>query len=542
MLNFTVIGKLSLTIDGEAVDLPASRKTRALIAYLALEPREHSRQKLCELLWQVPDDPRAALRWSLSKLRSLINEPEREALTATRNTIVLDEAMVHSDFAVIANLANDTEADPQLLQSAWDDAHGNLLEDCELSNQPEFSQWLNHHRGQLERYKERIARSMAYHPELEPTRQDRWAQRWLALNPLERDAALRAVETKRLAGQAEAAEALEASLSADFLAAGLTPPDFVAKSGAAQFSPAEPKAFLSADPAENLTFDPDALPPEQSIQFVNSIDDVTIAWGAVGSPDNPPLVKAANWLTHMELDWQAPIWSPLYHELAKDFHFVRYDERGCGLSDWDVSDISLDGFVSDLEQVVDAAGLERFPLLGISQGAAVSIEYAARHPDRVSHLILFGGYDSGWRHTAGEEEVSEREAVMVLTKTGWGRTNPAYRHMFSKTFMPEATPAELEWFDEFQRQTVSPENAARFLEAFSQIDVRERLEQITCPALVIHSRGDQRIPFETGRRLAAKIPGAQFAGIESANHLLLGREAAAAKFVKLTRDFLLKPK
>ncbi|WP_262422472.1 alpha/beta fold hydrolase [Brevundimonas denitrificans] len=144
----------------------------------------------------------------------------------------------------------------------------------------------------------------------------------------------------------------------------------------------------------------------------------------MGREDAPPLVKAANWLTHLELDWEAPIWSPLYRDLAATHRLVRYDSRGCGLSDWDAPEISLETFVSDLEAVVDAAGLERFPLLGISQGASVSIEYAARHPERVSHLILFGGYPAGWRHIATPAEVREREAVMVLTEAGWAGPTP----------------------------------------------------------------------------------------------------------------------
>lgn len=258
----------------------------------------------------------------------------------------------------------------------------------------------------------------------------------------------------------------------------------------------------------------------------------------MGSAQSPPLVKAANWLSHLELDWEAPIWSPLFRELARSFHFIRYDERGCGLSDWDVPDISLDSFVTDLELVVDAAGLERFPLLGISQGAAVSIEYAARHPERVSHLILFGGYAAGWRHTAKPEEVREREAVIVLTESGWGRPNPSYRHLFSKTFMPDATADELSWFDEFQRRTTSPANAARFLEAFAELDVRARLKDVQAPTLVVHSRNDLRIPMNSGRMLAAQIPNAEFAGLESNNHLLLGREPASQDFLAIVRRFL----
>ncbi|MGB0133968.1 alpha/beta fold hydrolase, partial [Dokdonella sp.] len=229
---------------------------------------------------------------------------------------------------------------------------------------------------------------------------------------------------------------------------------------------------------------------------------------------------------------------PLFRDLAQHRRLVRYDERGCGLSDWEVAEISFETFVTDLEAVVDAAGLERFPLLGISQGASVSIEYAARHPERVSHLILFGGYAAGWRHVATPEETREREAIMVLTEAGWGRDDPAYRHLFSQSFMPSATIEELTWFDDFQRRTTSPKNAVRFLEAFSRIDVRQRLSDLQVPTLVIHSRGDQRIPFGTGRELATAIPDAEFVGLDSPNHLLLGREPASQAFLASVRGFL----
>ena len=276
----------------------------------------------------------------------------------------------------------------------------------------------------------------------------------------------------------------------------------------------------------------------QDIRFVRATDGALLAWAAVGPADGPPMVKAANWLSHLELDWQAPIWSPLFRDLARRHRFVRYDERGCGLSDWRVPEISFETFVGDLEAVVDAAGLERFPLLGISQGASVSIEYAARHPERVSHLILFGGYDAGWRHGASAEEIREREAIRVLTEAGWGSDDPAYRHLFSHTFMPTASEAELAWFDEFQRRTTSAKNAVRFLEAFSRIDVRDRLAELRVPTLVIHSRGDQRIPLGVGRELAANIPDAEFIGLESSNHLLLGREPASEAFLAAVRGFL----
>lgn len=274
----------------------------------------------------------------------------------------------------------------------------------------------------------------------------------------------------------------------------------------------------------------------QRIQFCKTPSGVNLAYASVGS--GPPLVKAANWLTHLELDWSAPIWSPLYQKLAKDFTFVRYDERGNGLSDWDVDELSQATFVNDLECVVDHIGLEKFPLLGISQGAAVSIEYAIRHPERVSKLILFGGYPKGWRVDSNPDIVAEREAVMTLTRTGWGQNNPAYRHIFSSTFMPGATAEQLAWFNDFQRQTTSTENAVKFLEAFSAIDVREYLSQISVPTLVLHSRGDQRIDWQVGRDIAAAIQNAEFVTLESDNHLLLEGEEAADHFVNAIREFL----
>lgn len=301
----------------------------------------------------------------------------------------------------------------------------------------------------------------------------------------------------------------------------------------------EHEATLEQPRTQSAVKDASALQAQQIVRFCKASDGTTLAWSKVGANnEKPPLVKAANWLTHLELDWEAPIWSPLFRALAQKRRLIRYDERGCGLSDWNVADISFETFVTDLEAVVDAAGLERFPLLGISQGASVSIEYAARHPERVSHLILFGGYAAGWRKYASPEEAREREAVMVLTEAGWGRDDPSYRHIFSQTFMPSATAAELSWFDEFQRQTTSPKNAVRFLHAFADIDVRNRLSSLTVPTLVLHSNGDQRIPVKTGTDLAAAIPNAQFIGLNSDNHLLLGRESASQAFIAAIDQFL----
>jgi len=215
----------------------------------------------------------------------------------------------------------------------------------------------------------------------------------------------------------------------------------------------------------------------QKIGFTRAKDGTRIAWARIGS--GPPLLKAANWLNHLELDWDSEVWSPLFQELARDHTLLRYDERGNGMSDWDVVDLGFDSFVTDLESVVEESGAERFPLLGLSQGAAVAIEYAARHPDRVSHLILFGGYAAGWRKDDPSEKTrTEREALIALVASGWERDDSSYRNLFSRALVPNSTAEERTAFNEFQRRTVSAANAARYLEIFADIDVRHRLSAI----------------------------------------------------------------
>jgi DNA-binding SARP family transcriptional activator/pimeloyl-ACP methyl ester carboxylesterase len=280
------------------------------------------------------------------------------------------------------------------------------------------------------------------------------------------------------------------------------------------------------------------LVPDQDIRFCRTSDGVRLAYATMG--EGPPLVKAANWLNHLEFDWESPIWSRLFRELGTRRFLVRYDERGSGLSDWDPPEMSLEAWVLDLEAIVEASGLERFPLLGISQGCAVCIEYAARHPERVSGLILHGGYAAGWRvddrYTAAE--VARRDASIQIIRHGWGEDIPAYRQMFTQTFIPGGTAEEVEWFNELERRSTSPENAVRFMEVFASIDVRHRLREVRAPTLVLHSRGDQRIHFERGRELASGIPGARFVLLESENHLILEHEPAFSHWMREAQRFL----
>jgi class 3 adenylate cyclase/pimeloyl-ACP methyl ester carboxylesterase len=281
----------------------------------------------------------------------------------------------------------------------------------------------------------------------------------------------------------------------------------------------------------------DAAPAmDQRIGFCSAPDGTQIAYATVGQ--GPPLVKAANWLNHLEYDWESPVWSHLFHGLARDHKLVRYDARGNGLSDWDVEDISFEAFVSDLETVVNAAGIERFPLLGISQGCGVSIAYAVRHPERVSRLVLYGGFARGRRLRGSAAEIEQSDALSTLIRQGWGQENPVFRQIFTSLFIPEATSEQMQWFNDLQRITTSPDNAARLRKIVDEIDVVELLPQVTVPTLVLHCREDAVQPFNEGRRVAAMIPGARFVALEGRNHLILENEPAWPRFLREVESFL----
>jgi pimeloyl-ACP methyl ester carboxylesterase/DNA-binding winged helix-turn-helix (wHTH) protein len=275
----------------------------------------------------------------------------------------------------------------------------------------------------------------------------------------------------------------------------------------------------------------------QEIRFCTTTDGTRLAYATVGS--GPPLVRAAHWITHLDYDWQSPVWRHWLVGLAQQRMLVRYDERGCGLSDHDVKDFSLDAWVQDLEAVVDDLGLERFPLLGVSQGGAVAVAYAARHPERVSRLVLFGAYVEGRMRRAVSDELRREAALQAeIIRVGWGREDPAFRRFFTSSFIPDA-PLELwESFAELLRRTTSAENAARLLESWGQIDVTEAATRVQAPTLVMHARDELRVPLDQARRLATLIPGARFVPLDSRNHLLRADEPAWKEFLSEVDAFL----
>jgi pimeloyl-ACP methyl ester carboxylesterase/DNA-binding winged helix-turn-helix (wHTH) protein len=294
---------------------------------------------------------------------------------------------------------------------------------------------------------------------------------------------------------------------------------------------------------EAIASRPPASPPtgadQQQIAFCTAPDGVRVAYATVGARPGPPLVKAANWLTNLRYDWTSVVWRHWLRDLSAERPLVLYDERGCGMSDWDVDDVSFDARVRDLETVVDALALERFPLLGISQGGAVAAAYAARHPARVTHLVLYGAFPLG-RNARARSDDDRRDAAMMLEllETGWGRDGSPFASMFASQFMPRGTPDQWAAFVELQRKTTSTRNALRLMRASADFDVTDVSPGIDVPTLVLHARDDHRIPVEQGELFAALVPGARFVVLDSHNHILLDGEPAWTVFVDEVNRFL----
>jgi pimeloyl-ACP methyl ester carboxylesterase/DNA-binding CsgD family transcriptional regulator len=274
----------------------------------------------------------------------------------------------------------------------------------------------------------------------------------------------------------------------------------------------------------------------QIIRYLTTTDGVRVAWAEAGS--GPTLVKSSNWLSHLEYDWESPVFRHWMRFFSDHFRFVRYDERGCGMTDWDASNLSMERWTEDLEAVIDAAKLtEPFTLLGISQGGATCISYAVRHPERVSRLILYGAYARGvWRRNL-PEAAKEYRAILDLVRVSWAKDNPVFRQVFTSRFIPEGTEEQIQWFNELARKTTSPAIAAPILETRGDIDVESLLGQIQIPTLVLHARNDAVVPLAEGKLIAAGIPNAEFVELDSRNHVLLEHEPAWKRFCEAVLAF-----
>lgn len=276
---------------------------------------------------------------------------------------------------------------------------------------------------------------------------------------------------------------------------------------------------------------------QQQIRFCKGAGGVNLGYAISGN--GPPLVKVANFLTHLEYDWRSPVVRPFLLELGRGRTLVRYDPRGCGLSDHEVEDLSLDTWVGDLEAVVDAANVERFALFAHSQGAAIGVAYAARHPGRVSHLILLGGWA---RHVMKRNltpaQIEEMRTLVKLAGIGWGKENPAYRQVFTSLLIPDSSPEQAASYNELERMCTSAGCAAKIFSSVGKLDVMDLAPKVQCPTLVLHAKGDASVPFEEGRLIAGMIPESRFALLDGRNHILLPHEAAWKQFFDEVGAFL----
>lgn len=505
-LEIRVLGTFAVIRDGAAVPLPPSRKTRALLAYLAMVERPQNREHLCEMFWDVPDDPRGSLRWSLSKLRQVVNSDGHEPLTADRSFIELrlgkDASVDWHELKSLAAADLDALA-PDEIEKRAGQLDG-LLEDLSLPRCPLFEAWRIALASECDVLRCRILRAAVDRLRAEPARALPFARALCTLNP--DDGAL----ARELAALAQAARG-------QAVQPGVPPPP-------ARQAPAAPGEAAGAATAL------------QQIRFCTTADNVRIAYAVTGQ--GYPVVKAANWMSHLHYDRESPVWRHWVDGLSRHNRLIRYDERGNGLSDWAVDDLSAEAMLADLEAIVAASGIERFALLGISQGCAISVMYAVRHPERVSHLVLYGGYVCGWRARGDPAEIARRSAMGVLIRRGWGQNNPAFRQMFASLFIPGATQEHMHWFNELQRKSASPDNAAKLHNAFGNIDVRSLLEQVSTPTLVLHARDDAVVPFQQGLEFAGGIPNARFVPLDSGNHILLDNEPAFPRFLGEVHDFI----
>lgn len=536
------------SVDGEPIRLK-TRKTQVLLAYLALNGgATQPRSKLIGLLWSTRSDEQASasLRQALSELRRQLDPIAPDALEINRQSATLDTRAIEVDALLFESLSSANDRDT--LRRAAGLYAGDLLDGINVRD-PECEQWMARER---ERFRLMAIKSLGRLLEIVVKESDgeainETAHLLLQLDPLHESAhralirhysetgqrphALRQFESYKDRLQAELGVEPDAQTEALYRSICEETPTVVItnKNGRQVVDEDEvtQKRFSGAEIG---------LDVQSPVRYCLSGDRVSIAHAQVGK--GKPLVMAGSWMTHLEKDWENPGYGHYLKHLAKDFTIIRYDQRGNGMSDWDDVDISFDTMVGDLKSVIDCYGHKKIALFGASQGASVSIAYTTQHPERVSRLVLYGGYPRGRRRRGNPEAARESEALVTLIQQGWGRENPAFRQTMTSLFMPDATQQENDWFNEFQKACGPGANIARFREMFDEIDVTELLEKISVPTLVITCVGDSVAPLSEGKLLASRIPGAQFVTLNSDNHMILERDPEFPRFLSSVRNFL----
>ncbi len=516
-----LLGDFAVTVDGRVVD-PAAfgrRDAAALVKLLALHPlRRLHREQVVEALW--PDASLDAASNRLYKAAHFVRKA-----TGVADSIVLRDQVValFPDDELSVDVDEFDAAATPALQAGDADAAQRALA-CyggELLPGDLYEPWTSNARQRLALRHRELLRTVGRFDEL------------VALDPTDEQAHIGIMQRMLDRGDTEGVLRQFAALR-DVLAdeLGLGPSEEAmalhdrARTTGSPPARAEPGAQRHASIATQI------------VRRCSTPDGVRLAYATSG--DGPPLVKASNWLTHLDYDWHSPVWRHWWQALSQRHTLVRYDERGCGLSDWEVDAASytLDAWVRDLETVVDALGLERFPLLGISQGGPIAVTYAARHPERVSHVIVYGTCARGtWEH-ASEERRQELAALGQLIRVSWGQEHASFRQVYDAKFLPDG-PLEM-WraFDELQRRSTSPRNAYRLWRAFGALDCSDAARQLDVPTLILHAKDDQVWSFDEAVELHAMVPGSRLVALDSRNHILQADEPAFGQFLDELEEFL----
>ena len=536
MLRISVLGRLAVLRDGTKLQLPPSKKTRGLLAYLAVTARAHSRNRLCAMFWSLPDDPRAGLRWSLSRLRTMADTEDDRAIIADRDNVELNHDGVTVDILSLRDAARAGVASlpTEALRAAAEALESDFLEGLDLPDCEEFHSWCTAQREETRQLRARVLAALIDRLRDAPAEALHHARVLSLLEPADEGAQASLVRLLRATGRWREADEQFQRAQKRLQEFSALPTGVLRRAAQAPLQADASTPALAADSVPSGG--PASFPTSQDMRFCRTADDVQIAYACTG--EGSPLVKVANWLNHLEFDWQSPVWNHFLHGLAAKHRLVRYDARGSGLSDWKVEDLSFAAFIRDLESVIDALRIDRLPLLGISQGAAISIAYAVRHPERVSHLVVYGGFARGLRRRGTRQAIEQADTLNAVIRHGWANENPAYRQLFTSLFIPGASLEQMQWFNDLQRVTTSPENALRMRAVFDEIDVVALLPKVRVPTLVLHCRDDAIVPFEEGRLIAANIPDARFIALEGRNHLILKNDPARARFLEEVTNFL----
>jgi DNA-binding SARP family transcriptional activator/pimeloyl-ACP methyl ester carboxylesterase len=525
-IELKLLGSMSVTVDGNPLKLPASKKTRALLAYLVVRGQPEQREHLCELFWDLPDDPRASLRWSLSKLRRLVDTGDRKRLIADRTSAHIELPEDAVDFSRLRKIARHgvDKADTKSLLQVSEQA-GTFLEGVDLSGCEAFNTWCIAQRETTRQWRIEVLNELTTRP-LPAEVIIGCARDWTMLDPYS------AVAWERLVTQLEACDRAQEAVQQRSLAVRvLTEAEVPVPATLRRPDARKSQVNSTSEPEQSLA---------QKVRFCTSRDGTRIAYtsgDATSRSGTTPLVRAGYWMHQLERDPESPVWRPWIDHFSAERQLVRYDLRGLGLSDRHV-DQSLDRWVEDLSAVVDSTELDQFDLHGTAQGAVIAITYAARHPERVRRLVLQSGYALGWMRRNEPREIESRKAIITLATSSWQQNNQALLSMFLGLYIPDGNDIQRSWFSQFLLAMMTARGTRDLQETLGQIDIRDLARTVTAPALVLHPRGEMIIPYQAGRELATLIPDARLLTLDSASHVLIPEDPCWGAMLTSVDDFL----